>query len=88
MTVLMSRENLKWIIQAPNLTYKQLFFFFYVEPLEFMMLIFFGNPYLSIRKRQDWILWLTILKDQRKNQYLRVYGIEYELILSQHQRLI
>jgi teichuronic acid biosynthesis glycosyltransferase TuaG len=56
---------LKKRIEAPrNLTYKQLFFCNYVGNLTGIYDVkFFGKiPISSIRKRQDWIMWLTILK--------------------------
>ena len=58
-------KSLNKIIQSPlNLSYKQLFFCNYVGNLTGIYdSDFFGKiPILLIRKRQDWILWLTILK--------------------------
>jgi teichuronic acid biosynthesis glycosyltransferase TuaG len=58
-------KPLKKTIEAPrNLTYKQLFFCNYVGNLTGIYDVnFFGKiPISSIRKRQDWIMWLTILK--------------------------
>jgi teichuronic acid biosynthesis glycosyltransferase TuaG len=58
-------KSLYRIIQAPkNLTYKQLFFCNYVGNLTGIYEVdFFGKiPISAIRKRQDWMLWLTILK--------------------------
>jgi teichuronic acid biosynthesis glycosyltransferase TuaG len=58
-------NSLKKRIEAPrNLTYKQLFFCNYVGNLTGIYDVkFFGKiPISSIRKRQDWIMWLTILK--------------------------
>jgi teichuronic acid biosynthesis glycosyltransferase TuaG len=58
-------KSLNRIIQAPkNLTYKQLFFCNYVGNLTGIYEVdFFGKiPISAIRKRQDWMLWLTILK--------------------------
>ena len=52
-------------VQAPRtLTYNQLFFCNYVGNLTGIYEVdFFGKiPISSIRKRQDWMLWLTILK--------------------------
>ena len=56
---------LKKRIEAPaNLTYKQLFYCNYVGNLTGIYEVkFFGKiPISTIRKRQDWIMWLTILK--------------------------
>ncbi len=58
-------KSLNKIIQSPKiLTYKQLFYCNYVGNLTGIYdACFFGKiPISSIRKRQDWILWLTILK--------------------------
>jgi glycosyltransferase involved in cell wall biosynthesis len=58
-------QPLNRVIQAPEiLTYKQLFFCNYVGNLTGIYDVnFFGKlPISPIRKRQDWILWLTILK--------------------------
>lgn len=52
-------------IEAPkNLSYKQLFFCNYIGNLTGIYDVnYFGKiPISPIRKRQDWILWLTILK--------------------------
>lgn len=52
-------------VEAPvNLTYRQLFFCNYVGNLTAIYDVnFFGKiPISSIRKRQDWMLWLTLLK--------------------------
>ncbi|MBU0942524.1 MAG: glycosyltransferase [Bacteroidetes bacterium] len=52
-------------VQAPKiLTYKQLFFCNYVGNLTGIYDVdFFGKlPISPIRKRQDWMLWLTIIK--------------------------
>lgn len=57
--------SLKKRIETPlNLTYKQLFYCNYVGNLTGIYQVnFFGKiPISSIRKRQDWIMWLTILK--------------------------
>lgn len=59
---------LKREVQAPNpLTYKQLFFCNYVGNLTGIYdANFFGKIAISsIRKRQDWMVWLTILKKIR-----------------------
>lgn len=53
------------VIQAPKIvTYNQLFFCNYVGNLTGIYDVdFFGKiPISAIRKRQDWMLWLTILK--------------------------
>lgn len=58
-------NSLKKRVEAPrNLTYKQLFFCNYVGNLTGIYEVkYFGKiPISSIRKRQDWIMWLTILK--------------------------
>lgn len=58
-------KSLNKIIQAPvNLTYKQLFYCNFIGNLTGIYdASFFGKiPISSTRKRQDWILWLTILK--------------------------
>ncbi len=58
-------NSLKKRIEAPkNLTYKQLFYCNYVGNLTGIYeTAFFGKiPISNIRKRQDWIMWLTILK--------------------------
>ncbi len=59
-------KSLNKIIQAPiNLSYRQLFFCNYIGNLTGIYdADFFGKiPISSIRKRQDWILWLMILKE-------------------------
>jgi teichuronic acid biosynthesis glycosyltransferase TuaG len=58
-------NSLKKRIEAPKtLTYKQLFYCNYVGNLTgiYDVKIFEKIPISSIRKRQDWIMWLTILK--------------------------
>lgn len=58
-------KSLNKVVQAPkNLSYKQLFFCNYIGNLTGIYDIhFFGKlPIATIRKRQDWMLWLTILK--------------------------
>ncbi|MDG2433119.1 glycosyltransferase family 2 protein [Flavobacterium sp.] len=58
-------------IQAPkNLTYNQLFFCNYIGNLTGIYdVAFFGKiPISPNRKRQDWMLWLTILKRIRTSQ--------------------
>ena len=57
------------IVEAPrNLTYHQLFFCNYVGNLTGIYEVnFFGKIAISAtRKRQDWMVWLTILKKIRK----------------------
>jgi teichuronic acid biosynthesis glycosyltransferase TuaG len=52
-------------VQAPiNLSYRQLFFCNYVGNLTAIYDVdYFGKiPIFPIRKRQDWMLWLTVLK--------------------------
>lgn len=52
-------------VEAPlNLSYRQLFFCNYVGNLTAIYEVnYFGKiPISSIRKRQDWMLWLTVLK--------------------------
>ncbi|MBW7943750.1 MAG: glycosyltransferase [Candidatus Kuenenia stuttgartiensis] len=59
---------LKKLITAPNpLSYSQLLFSNYVGNLTGIYSTkYFGRiPISSIRKRQDWILWLTILKKMK-----------------------
>ena len=59
------------VVEAPrNLSYRQLFFCNYVGNLTGIYdADFFGKIAISsIRKRQDWMLWLTILK-KRENYY-------------------
>ena len=58
-------KTINKVVHAPkNLSYKQLFFCNYVGNLTGIYdTDFFGKiPISSIRKRQDWMLWLTILK--------------------------
>jgi glycosyltransferase involved in cell wall biosynthesis len=58
-------------IEAPqNLSYRQLFFCNYVGNLTGIYdTDFFGKIEIaSVRKRQDWIMWLTILKKIKKAQ--------------------
>lgn len=58
-------KSLNKVVQAPkNLSYKQLFFCNYIGNLTGIYDVhFFGKlPIAIIRKRQDWMLWLTILK--------------------------
>ena len=58
-------------VEAPrNLSYKQLFYCNYVGNLTGIYDVdYFGKiPISPIRKRQDWILWLTILKKIKKAQ--------------------
>ena len=58
-------KSLNRTVQSPkNLSYNQLFFCNYIGNLTGIYdASFFGKiPILSARKRQDWILWLTILK--------------------------
>jgi teichuronic acid biosynthesis glycosyltransferase TuaG len=58
-------ELLNKLVEAPrNLSYRQLFFCNYVGNLTAIYDVkYFGKiPISSIRKRQDWMLWLTILK--------------------------
>ncbi len=58
-------KSLKKMIKSPKiLSYNQLFFCNYVGNLTGIYdTSFFGKiPILSIRKRQDWMLWLTVLK--------------------------
>lgn len=52
-------------VEAPiNLSYRQLFFCNYIGNLTAIYNVnFFGKiPISAIRKRQDWMLWLTVLK--------------------------
>lgn len=56
-------------IEAPKiLTYRQLFFCNFVGNLTGIYAVdYFGKiPISSIRKRQDWMVWLTVLKKIRK----------------------
>lgn len=58
-------KSLNTIVQSPtNLSYNQLFFCNYVGNLTGIYDVdFFGKiPILTSRKRQDWMLWLTIFK--------------------------
>lgn len=58
-------KPLNRVVQAPNkLSYKQLFFCNYVGNLTAIYdVTFFGKiPIFATRKRQDWMLWLEILK--------------------------
>lgn len=58
-------KSLNRRVEAPiNLTYRQLFFCNYVGNLTAIYDVnYFGKiPISSIRKRQDWMLWLTVLK--------------------------
>jgi teichuronic acid biosynthesis glycosyltransferase TuaG len=60
-----SGNSLKKRIEAPKtLSYKQLFYCNYIGNLTGIYDVkFFGKiPISSIRKRQDWIMWITILK--------------------------
>ena len=60
-----SGNALNRVVKAPkNLSYKQLFFCNYVGNLTGIYDVnYFGKIAISsIRKRQDWMLWLTILK--------------------------
>lgn len=62
-------NTLNRIVEAPrNLTYHQLFFCNYVGNLTGIYEVnFFGKIAISAtRKRQDWMVWLTILKKIRK----------------------
>jgi teichuronic acid biosynthesis glycosyltransferase TuaG len=86
---------LKKRIEAPsNLTYKQLFFCNYVGNLTGIYNIkTFGKiPISSIRKRQDWIMWLTILKKIKTAQpvpeSLAFYRIRKNSISSSKLELI
>ncbi len=60
----------KRVIPPQNLSYTQLFFCNYVGNLTGIYdTYFFGKiPISSIRKRQDWMHWLTILKKIKKAQ--------------------
>ncbi|NMH28378.1 glycosyltransferase family 2 protein [Flavobacterium silvaticum] len=62
-------KSLHKCIEAPrNLSYRQLFFCNFVGNLTGMYSVaYFGKIGISsIRKRQDWILWLTILRQLKK----------------------
>ncbi|WPR72273.1 glycosyltransferase family 2 protein [Flavobacterium sp. NG2] len=63
---------LKRVNPPQNMTYRQLFFCNYVGNLTGIYdTQFFGKiPISSIRKRQDWMHWLTILKKIKKAQAL------------------
>jgi teichuronic acid biosynthesis glycosyltransferase TuaG len=60
----------KWVEAPINLSYRQLFFCNYVGNLTGIYDVnYFGKIAISsIRKRQDWMLWLTILKKLKKAQ--------------------
>lgn len=58
-------KSLNKRVEAPlNLSYRQLFFCNYIGNLTAIYDVnYFGKiPISSIRKRQDWMLWLTVLK--------------------------
>lgn len=83
------------LIQAPiNLSYKQLFFCNYVGNLTAIYDVEkLGKiPISSIRKRQDWILWLTILKKikttQPVSESLAFYRIRNNSISSSKVNLL
>lgn len=64
-------ESLNIRIEAPkNLSYRQLFFCNFVGNLTGIYDVdFFGKiPISKIRKRQDWMQWLTVLKKIRRAQ--------------------
>ena len=64
-------KSLKKRVESPrNLSYKQLFFCNYVGNLTGIYDVdYFGKINISsIRKRQDWMLWLTILKKIKSAQ--------------------
>ncbi|MFV8368812.1 glycosyltransferase family 2 protein [Flavobacterium sp. LB2R40] len=64
-------QSLNKRIEAPlNLSFRQLFFCNYVGNLTGIYEVkYFGKiPISAIRKRQDWMLWLTILKKIRTAQ--------------------
>lgn len=66
-------KSLNKRVEAPrNLSYRQLFFCNYVGNLTgiYDTLTFGKIPVSTIRKRQDWMLWLTILKKTRTVQPL------------------
>ncbi|MFI0490942.1 glycosyltransferase family 2 protein [Flavobacterium sp.] len=66
-----SGKSLNKRVEAPiNLSYKQLFFCNYVGNLTGIYEVkYFGKITISsIRKRQDWMLWLTILKKIKSAQ--------------------
>jgi teichuronic acid biosynthesis glycosyltransferase TuaG len=88
-------NSLKKTIEAPKvLTYKQLFFCNYVGNLTGIYDVsFFGKiPISSIRKRQDWIMWLTILKKiknaQPVSESLAFYRIRQNSISRSKTELI
>lgn len=88
-------KSLYKIIQAPiNLTYKQLFYCNFIGNLTGIYdASFFGKiPISSIRKRQDWILWLTILKQIRTAkpvpESLAFYRIRTDSISSSKTSLL
>lgn len=66
-------KSLNKRVEAPtNLTYRQLFFCNYVGNLTGIYEVnYFGKITISsIRKRQDWMLWLTILKKIKTAQVI------------------
>lgn len=82
-------------IEAPlKLTYRQLFFCNYIGNLTGIYdTEYFGKiPINSIRKRQDWMMWLTILKKLKKAyvvpESLAYYRIRKESISSSKMDLI
>jgi teichuronic acid biosynthesis glycosyltransferase TuaG len=88
-------NSLKKQIEAPKtLSYKQLFYCNYVGNLTGIYNSkFFGKiPISSIRKRQDWIMWLTILKKIKTAQpvpeSLAYYRIRENSISNSKTKLI
>lgn len=82
-------------IEAPReLTYRQLFFCNFVGNLTGIYdVAFFGKvPISSIRKRQDWMVWLTLLKKIKKTkpvpESLAVYRIRANSVSSSKFRLL
>lgn len=82
-------NSLKKRVQAPQpLTYRQLFFCNFVGNLTGIYdTHFFGKiPISSIRKRQDWMVWLTILKKIKTAQpvpeSLALYRIRKDSVSS------
>jgi teichuronic acid biosynthesis glycosyltransferase TuaG len=88
-------KSLKKRIEAPiKLTYRQLFFCNFIGNLTGIYdTEYFGKiPISNIRKRQDWVMWLTILKKIKKAQVvpesLAFYRIHENSISSSKTDLI
>ena len=88
------RPLLKRVVPPQNMTYNQLFFCNYVGNLTAIYdSHFFGKiPISSIRKRQDWMHWLTVLKKIKKAQAvpesLAYYRVRNNSISASKIRLV